>query len=138
MPGCKNPEVGPSCKIDEFVVNIMCSSWEHVYKNTSVSPNSSVSPPSPVARSKCPSYVGREGIVLQETQNTLKMICRDSKIRSESTYHVLSLTACLCACCVQLLKMTVHPWLSKHLYLQRIEALQNHLHMYVCMYGAQK
>ena len=35
-----------------------------------------------VVRSKCSSYVGKEGILLQETQNTLKLICRDNKIRT--------------------------------------------------------
>lgn len=34
-------------------------------------------------RSKCSSCVGKEGILLQETQNTLKLICRDNKIRSQ-------------------------------------------------------
>lgn len=41
-------------------------------------------PTPPVVRSKCPSYVGTEGIVLQETQNTLKVICKDHRIKSES------------------------------------------------------
>ncbi|KAL5466873.1 hypothetical protein EMCRGX_G031030 [Ephydatia muelleri] len=35
-----------------------------------------------VVRSKCSSCVGKEGILLQETQNTLKLICRDNKIRT--------------------------------------------------------
>ena len=45
-----------------------------------------------VVRSKCASYVGKEGILLQETQNTLKLICRDNKIRSGcglSTEHCI-------------------------------------------------
>ncbi len=41
-----------------------------------------------VVRSKCPSYVGIEGILLQETQNTLKLISRDNCIRSELPYRV--------------------------------------------------
>lgn len=36
-----------------------------------------------VWRSKCPSYVGIEGILLQETQNTLQLIPKDNRIRSE-------------------------------------------------------
>ena len=36
-----------------------------------------------VCRSKCKSYVGLHGIVIQETQNTFKMICKDDKVRSE-------------------------------------------------------
>ena len=36
-----------------------------------------------VCRSKCPCYVGIEGILLQETQNTLRIIGMDDKIRSE-------------------------------------------------------
>ena len=36
-----------------------------------------------VCRSKCPSYVGIEGILLKETQNTLQLISKDNKIRSE-------------------------------------------------------
>ena len=37
-----------------------------------------------VERSKCPSYVGIEGILLLETQNTLQLICKDNLIRSET------------------------------------------------------
>ena len=37
----------------------------------------------PVARSKCPSYVGLKGIVLQETLNTFKLISSDNKLRSK-------------------------------------------------------
>ena len=36
-----------------------------------------------VCRSKCRSYIGLHGIVIQETQNTFKLICKDDKIRSE-------------------------------------------------------
>ena len=36
-----------------------------------------------MCRSKCPSYVGVEGILLQETQNTLHLIAKDNKIRSK-------------------------------------------------------
>ena len=35
-----------------------------------------------VGRSKCPSYIGVEGILLRETQNTLQLISTDNKIRS--------------------------------------------------------
>ncbi len=35
-----------------------------------------------VVRSKCPSYVGTEGILLQETQNTLKLIGKDNSMKS--------------------------------------------------------
>lgn len=41
-----------------------------------------------VWRSKCPSYVGTEGILLQETQNTLRLIAKDNKIRSETIGQV--------------------------------------------------
>ncbi len=36
-----------------------------------------------VVRSKCPSYIGVKGILLQETQNTLRLIDTDNKIRSK-------------------------------------------------------
>ena len=41
-----------------------------------------------VWRSKCPSYVGTEGIMLQETQNTLRLIAKDNKIRGEYIYTI--------------------------------------------------
>ncbi len=36
-----------------------------------------------VWRSKCPSYVGSEGIVVQETQNTVRLVTKEDKIKSE-------------------------------------------------------
>ena len=42
--------------------------------------------PRAVAQSKCPSYVGISGIVVQETLNTLQVVCKDDKLR------------CKCAC----------------------------------------
>ena len=44
----------------------------------------------PVGRSKCPSYIGIEGILLRETQNTLQLISKDNKIRSKDVTYVLS------------------------------------------------
>lgn len=35
-----------------------------------------------VSQSKCPTYVGISGIVVQETHNTLKLICKDDRLRS--------------------------------------------------------
>ncbi|XP_065914569.1 ribonuclease P protein subunit p29-like [Dysidea avara] len=35
-----------------------------------------------VCRSKCKSYVGLHGIMIQETQNTFRLICKDDKIRT--------------------------------------------------------
>ncbi|XP_031562031.1 ribonuclease P protein subunit p29-like [Actinia tenebrosa] len=34
-----------------------------------------------VCRSKCPSYVGKTGIVLQETKNVFKIIAKDNKLK---------------------------------------------------------
>ena len=39
-----------------------------------------------VGKSKCPGYVGITGIVVQETQNTFKLICKDNRVRSEHAY----------------------------------------------------
>ena len=36
-----------------------------------------------VWRSKCPNYVGTEGILVQETQNTLRLITKENKMKSE-------------------------------------------------------
>ena len=36
-----------------------------------------------VEKSKCPSYVGVHGIVLQETQNTFKLISREDRLKSK-------------------------------------------------------
>ena len=36
-----------------------------------------------VHKSKCPGYIGITGIVVQETQNTLKLICKDNRVRSK-------------------------------------------------------
>ena len=41
--------------------------------------------PLPVCRSKCPSYVGTKGIVLQESQNTFKIIEEDNRLKSNNT-----------------------------------------------------
>lgn len=38
-----------------------------------------------VSRSKCPSYIGVSGILLQETKNAFKIITKDDKLKSE--YH---------------------------------------------------
>lgn len=37
-----------------------------------------------VWRSKCPNYVGTEGILIQETQNTLRLIVKENKMKSKS------------------------------------------------------
>ena len=42
-----------------------------------------------VSRSRCPSYIGIQGIVLQETQNTLKLICKDDKLRGKQTGAII-------------------------------------------------
>ena len=44
-----------------------------------------------VCRSKCKSYVGLHGIMIQETQNTFRLICKDDKIRSELTTSCASM-----------------------------------------------
>lgn len=36
-----------------------------------------------VCRSKCRQYIGIHGIVIQETQNTFKLICKDDRLRSK-------------------------------------------------------
>ena len=36
-----------------------------------------------VSRSKCPSYVGTSGILLQETKNAFKIITKDDKLKSK-------------------------------------------------------
>ena len=56
-----------------------------------------------VCRSKCPGYVGITGIVVQETQNTFKLICKDNRVRSEHALHNNSyilwiLTGCVLSC----------------------------------------
>eukprot|EP01132_Coremiostelium_polycephalum_P006696 gene6696-8282_t len=33
-----------------------------------------------VVRSKCPSYIGKSGIVIQETENTFKLITRENRV----------------------------------------------------------
>lgn len=40
-----------------------------------------------VWRSKCPTYVGIEGILLQETQNTLRIIAKDNRVRTIPKNH---------------------------------------------------
>ena len=40
-----------------------------------------------VDKSKCPSYVGVRGIVLQETQNTFKLITSSDRLKSEWITH---------------------------------------------------
>lgn len=48
-----------------------------------------------VERSKCPSYVGIEGILLLETQNTLQLICKDNLIRTvPKANSVFTFTVC--------------------------------------------
>lgn len=42
-----------------------------------------------VGRSKCPSYIGVEGILLRETQNTLQLISVDNKIRSKGSMTIV-------------------------------------------------
>ena len=56
-----------------------------------------------VCRSKCPGYVGITGIVVQETQNTFKLICKDNRVRSEDALHnnlyvLWILTGCVFSC----------------------------------------
>lgn len=46
-----------------------------------------------VQKSKCPSYIGTEGIVLQETQNTFKLICKDDKLKSKYETNLASYPA---------------------------------------------
>ena len=36
-----------------------------------------------VQKSKCPSYVGTRGIVLQETQNTFRLISEEDRLKSK-------------------------------------------------------
>lgn len=38
-----------------------------------------------VTRSKCPSYIGAKGIVVQETKNTFQIICEEDKLKSNLT-----------------------------------------------------
>ena len=42
-----------------------------------------------VQKSKCPSYIGTQGIVLQETQNTFKLICEDDKLKSKCETNII-------------------------------------------------
>lgn len=41
-----------------------------------------------MSRSKCPSYVGTCGILLQETKNAFKIITKDDKLKSKLTTHL--------------------------------------------------
>ena len=42
-----------------------------------------------VARSKCPSYIGLTGIVVQETQGTFKLVTRDDCVKSRLLVYQL-------------------------------------------------
>ena len=41
-----------------------------------------------VHKSKCPGYIGITGIVVQETQNTFKLICKDNRVRSKLSFQL--------------------------------------------------
>ena len=56
--------------------------------------------PRAVAQSKCPSYVGISGIVVQETLNTLQVVCKDDKLRCKCACVGKGLCACVGRVCV--------------------------------------